>query len=70
MDIFFLIWILIKFILYYYILIFSIYLIRIKLNNNNEKNIMIILGSGGHTGELLIMLSKLNFNKFKKVFII
>lgn len=70
MDIFFLIWILIKFILYYYILIFSIYLIRIKLNNNNEKNIMIILGSGGHTGELLIMLSKLNFTKFKKVFII
>jgi beta-1,4-N-acetylglucosaminyltransferase len=31
---------------------------------------MIILGSVGHTGELLIMLSKLNFNKFKKVFII
>jgi len=70
MDILFLLWILIKFILYYYILIFSIYLIRIKINNNNEKNIMIILGSGGHTGELLIMLSKLNFNKFKKCFII
>jgi beta-1,4-N-acetylglucosaminyltransferase len=70
MDVFYLIWIFLKFILYYYILIFSIYLIRIKLNNNNNKSIMIILGSGGHTGELLLMLSKLDFNKFKKCFII
>ena len=70
MDVFYLIWIFLKFILYYYILIFSVYLIRIKLNNNNNKSIMIILGSGGHTGELLLMLSKLDFNKFKKCFII
>ena len=31
---------------------------------------MIILGSGGHTGEILIMLSKLNFNKFTDVFFV
>lgn len=35
-----------------------------------SKSIMIILGSGGHTGELLIMLSKLNFNKFSDCFIV
>jgi beta-1,4-N-acetylglucosaminyltransferase len=36
----------------------------------NKKSIMIILGSGGHTGELLIMLSKLNLRKFEKVYFV
>jgi beta-1,4-N-acetylglucosaminyltransferase len=31
---------------------------------------MIVLGSGGHTGELLIMLSKLELDKFSKIFFV
>jgi len=31
---------------------------------------MIILGSGGHTGEILMMLKKLNFDKFNKIFFV
>jgi beta-1,4-N-acetylglucosaminyltransferase len=34
------------------------------------KSIMVILGSGGHTGELLIMISKLNLRKFEKVYFV
>jgi beta-1,4-N-acetylglucosaminyltransferase len=47
---------------------FSLKIIRQKIFTN--KSIMIILGSGGHTGEILIMLSKLDFNKFTEVFFI
>jgi beta-1,4-N-acetylglucosaminyltransferase len=36
----------------------------------NNKSIMIILGSGGHTGELLQMLKELDFNKFKTCYFI
>jgi beta-1,4-N-acetylglucosaminyltransferase len=35
-----------------------------------EKSIMIVLGSGGHTGEILIMLSKLKLETFSKIFFI
>jgi beta-1,4-N-acetylglucosaminyltransferase len=31
---------------------------------------MIVLGSGGHTGELLIMIQKLDFTKFSKIFLV
>ncbi len=34
------------------------------------KSIMVILGSGGHTGEILIMISKLDFNKFTDCYFI
>ena len=60
--------ILIRFIAYYFIIMFSLKIIRQKIFN--KKSIMIILGSGGHTGEILIMLSKLNFNKFTDVFFV
>ena len=34
------------------------------------KTLMIVLGSGGHTGELLIMLKKLDFSKFSEIYVI
>lgn len=46
------------------LLSYRFYLTRII---GKRKNLMIILGSGGHTGEMLIMLKKLNLGKFTKV---
>ncbi len=44
------------------------YIIRlIRKNLFNKKSIMVILGSGGHTGEMILMLKKLDFDKFDKV---
>lgn len=37
---------------------------------NRSKTIMIVLGSGGHTGELLIMIKKLDLKKFSKIFFV
>lgn len=40
-------------------------IIRAKIYEG--KSIMIILGSGGHTGEILLMLKKLDLDKFNKI---
>ena len=37
---------------------------------NPKKSIMIILGSGGHTGEILLMIKKLDFNKFSSCYFV
>lgn len=49
----------------YYMIMFPIKIFRQQLTK--EKNIMIVLGSGGHTGEMLILINKLNFKKFNKI---
>jgi beta-1,4-N-acetylglucosaminyltransferase len=36
----------------------------------NKKSIMITLGSGGHTGELLLMIKNLKLEKFAKVYFV
>lgn len=36
----------------------------------DRKSIMIILGSGGHTGEMLLMLNKLDLKKFKQIYFV
>ncbi len=46
----------------------SLNILRSKLFN--KKSIMIVLGSGGHTGELLTMLKKLDLNKFSEIFFV
>jgi beta-1,4-N-acetylglucosaminyltransferase len=58
----------IKYIFYYFLLMASINIVRKKIFD--KKSIMIVLGSGGHTGELLIMLQKLDFSKFSNIFFI
>ena len=57
----------IKYIVIYFCLMFGLKLIR-KYFNKSKKSIMIILGSGGHTGEILLMIQKLDFNKFSSCF--
>jgi beta-1,4-N-acetylglucosaminyltransferase len=52
------------------ILITLILLKYLRILLYKGKSIMIILGSGGHTGELLIMISKLNIRKFEKVYFV
>jgi beta-1,4-N-acetylglucosaminyltransferase len=59
---------LIKFIVYYFLFMVSLNILRSKLFN--KKSIMIVLGSGGHTSELLIMLKKLDLNKFSEIFFV
>ncbi len=56
------------YIAYYYLAIFSIFILRKLLFSNASKSLMIILGSGGHTGEMLLMIKKLDFNKFSEVY--
>src|SRR5689334_11511824 len=60
---------LIKYIVYYYLFMASINILRRKIYND-KKSIMIVLGSGGHTGELLTMLQKLDLNKFYQIFFV
>ena len=48
---------------------FGLKLIR-KYLFNSKKSIMIILGSGGHTGEILLMIQKLDFNKFSECYFV
>lgn len=55
-----------RFIFYYAIIMSIINLIRGRLFPG--KSIMIILGSGGHTGEILLMLKKLNLKLFSQVY--
>jgi beta-1,4-N-acetylglucosaminyltransferase len=57
-----------KFLAYYFLTLISLRILRLKIWK--EKSIMIVLGSGGHTGELLIMLKKLKLDKFSKVFFV
>jgi beta-1,4-N-acetylglucosaminyltransferase len=56
-----------KYILYYVVIMLGFNLIRRKYYG---KSIMIVLGSGGHTGELLIMIKKLDLNKFSKIYLV
>lgn len=57
-----------KYTIYYFLIMWSINFLRKRIWTS--KSIMIILGSGGHTGEILIMLSKLDFGKFSNCFIV
>lgn len=38
------------------------------LKPRRKDALMIVLGSGGHTGEMLYMMLKYDFKKFKKVY--
>ena len=58
-----------KLLVYYFIIMFGLKLFR-KYILNPKKSIMIILGSGGHTGEILLMIKKLDFNKFSSCFFV
>ena len=60
---------LIKLIVFYFCIMFGLKLIRIYLFKS-KKSIMIILGSGGHTGEILLMIQKLDFNKFSSCYFV
>ena len=60
---------LLKFIVFYFCVMFGLKLIRIYLFKS-KKSIMIILGSGGHTGEILLMIQKLDFNKFSSCYFV
>jgi beta-1,4-N-acetylglucosaminyltransferase len=62
-------WTVLKIIVYYFLTMIAIKIVRTKIAGNN-KSIMVVLGSGGHTGELLIMLKKLKLNKFSEIFFI
>ena len=55
-----------KLVFVYYIVAIVIYMIR-RICGSNKKYIMIVLGSGGHTAELLLMLKKLDLNKFERI---
>lgn len=57
-----------KFLLYYVIFMSLLNIFRVKIYEG--KSIMIILGSGGHTGEILLILKKLDLYKFNKVFFV
>lgn len=48
--------------------LYGLKLIRKKLFKN--KSLMIIFGSGGHTGELILMLKKLDFSKFSDCYFV
>lgn len=58
----------IQFLILSLLLLYGLKLIRKSLYKN--KTIFIILGSGGHTGELLLMLKKLDFSKFSDCYFV
>ena len=60
---------LLKLVILYFCIMFGLKLIRIFLFNR-KKSIMIILGSGGHTGEILLMIKNLDFNKFSDCYFV
>ena len=60
---------LLKLIAFYFCIMFGLKLIRIYLFKS-KKGIMIILGSGGHTGEILLMIQKLNYNYFSSCYFV
>jgi hypothetical protein len=41
-----------------------------KVRARKRDALMVILGSGGHTGEMLFMMLKYDFSKFKKIYCI
>ena len=52
----------------YVILGFYVYrIIRLLLRKKQPKTLMIIIGSGGHTGEMKRMLSVLDFSRFDSI---
>lgn len=59
----------VKLILLYYVILIPVKIFR-KIYHKKSKSIMIVLGSGGHTAEILTMLKKLDFNKFCKIFFV
>lgn len=63
------VFLLLKLFLMYYLIVFPLKLIR-RLYNSKSKSLMIVLGSGGHTAEIVTMLKKLDFNKFVKIFFV
>ena len=60
---------LLKIIVLYFCIMFGLKLIRTYVFKS-KKSIMIILGSGGHTGEILLMIQKLDFNKFSSCYFV
>ena len=54
------------------LIILNYYIIMRILNKilAQKNKLMIILGSGGHTGEMLLMIKKLDLNKFRKVYFV
>ena len=60
---------LLKIFFFYFCIMFGLKLIRIYIIKS-KKSIMIILGSGGHTGEILLMIQKLDFNKFSSCYFV
>lgn len=50
---------------------FLIFKFKRSKNLKPLKNaIMIVFGSGGHTGEMLCLIKKVNFKQFKKVYFV
>lgn len=41
-----------------------------KLRSESKASLMIVLGSGGHTAEMLYMLQNYDFGKYKKVYFV
>lgn len=39
-----------------------------KMRPRKKDSLMLVLGSGGHTGEMLYMMLKYEFKRFKKVY--
>ncbi len=53
--------------LYGALLFYAVRLLSLILSRGRKKTLMIIFGSGGHTGEMRRMLSKLDFGRFDRV---
>lgn len=53
------------FVFYYLVVMIPLKVLRTILFKS--KTIAVVLGSGGHTGEMLLMIKKLDFKKFAKV---
>ena len=41
-----------------------------KKRENGKRSLMVVLGSGGHTSEMLMMLNKAQFNNYSSVFFV
>ena len=62
----------------FYIFLTTTYLILFKLFKNaieesrysGKKRLMIILGSGGHTQEMILMTQKLNYNDYSYLYLV
>ena len=64
-----LVYLLIKVVLIYYTFSIPLKLWR-RYYYSKVKSIMIVLGSGGHTTEIITMLKKLDFNKFVRIYFV